>query len=287
MPIKLATCHAFLILTTVLCRAQSTPPPTSAYTPTMTFDVASVKHSKMPTSGSFTVGGGFNPENSGNLTFSNFDIANLLCIAYGVDRNQIVNFHADYRDMYNVTAKLDDENNQKLAKLTSAQVQLEQAHMIQTLLADRFHLRAHWEDRRGETYDLVVAKPGKVSANVIPPTAQELKDFGDHPIPPLYQSGDGVRGYEYIAHAASAADIASMLTMQFGKPVTDKTNLTGKYYFDLKYHNLFPDDRGNDNPNVWPPLDNAIHDQLGLKIIPSHGNVHVLVIDHIEPLTEN
>ena len=88
MPIKLASLCLCMLLAPSLCGAQSTPPPASTYTPTMTFDVASVKHSKMPTSGSFTVGGGFNPENSGNLTFSNFDIANLLCIAYGVDRNQ-------------------------------------------------------------------------------------------------------------------------------------------------------------------------------------------------------
>jgi uncharacterized protein (TIGR03435 family) len=252
----------------------------------MTFDVASVKRSQIDPRG-FMVGGGFNPDNSGNLTLTNFDMANLLSIAYGVERNQIVDLHADFRDMYNVEAKLDDENNQKLAKLTSAQIDLEHQHMLQELLADRFHLKAHWEDRQGETYDLVVAKPGKLNTTAVPPTAEELKDFGDHPVPPLYQSGDGVRGYEYIAHGASAADIASMLTMQFGKPVTDKTGLTGKYYFDLKYHNLFADDRGNDDPNVWPPMDTAIHDQLGLKVVPSHGSVRVLVIDHIEPLTEN
>ena len=163
-----------------------------------------------------------------------------------------VEVHEDRRVILDVEAKLDDANDQKLAKLTSAQIDLEHQHMAQALLADRFHLKAHWEDRRGETYDLVVAKPGKMSSTGPAPTAEELKDFGTHPIPPLYQSGDGVRGYEYIAHGASTADIASMLTMQFGKPVTDKTGLTGKYYFDLKYHNLFADDHGNDDPTSGP-----------------------------------
>ena len=288
---SLTTFCIYLIVAAPICLGQAASPSaiaaTPAYTPTMTFDVASVKHSKLPSSRSFTVGGGFNPNNSGHLTLTNFDMANLLAIAYGVERNQIVDLHADFHDMYNVEAKLDDANDQKLAKLTSAQIDLEHQHMAQALLADRFHLKAHWEDRRGETYDLVVAKPGKMSSTGPAPTAEELKDFGTHPIPPLYQSGDGVRGYEYIAHGASTADIASMLTMQFGKPVTDKTGLTGKYYFDLKYHNLFADDHGNDDPNVWPPMDTAIHDQLGLKVVPSHGSVRVLVIDHIEPLSEN
>jgi uncharacterized protein (TIGR03435 family) len=253
----------------------------------MTFDVASIRQSHPDLNRGMMVGGGFTSDKSGNLVMTNCDMHYLLEVAYSVNYTQIIGLQTDFRDTYNVQAKLDDANDQKLAKLTSTQIDLEHAHMLQTLLADRFHLRAHWEDRRGETYDLVVAKPSKLSAAVIPPTADELKNFGDHPIPPLYQSGNGVRGYEYIAHAASAADIASMLTMQFGKPVNDKTNLTGKYYFDLKYHNLFPDDRGNDDPNVWPPLDTAIHDQLGLKVVPSHGSVRVLVIDHIEPLTEN
>jgi uncharacterized protein (TIGR03435 family) len=290
MPTKLATCCAFLIVTTVVCQAQSTPAPApgaDAYVPTMTFDVASIRQSHPDRSQPMMVGGGFNPSHSGNLTLTNCEMHYLLGVAYHVNFNQIVGLHTDFRDVYNVTAKLDEANNQKLAGLSPAQIDLEQMHMLQALLADRFHLKAHWEDRPGETYDLVVAKPGKLSATVVPPTAEELKDFGEHPIPPLYQGGNGDGNFEYIAHAASSADIAAMLTMQFGKPVNDKTNLTGKYYFDLKYHNLFADDRGNDDPNVWPPMDTALHDQLGLKVVPSHGNVRVLVIDHLEPLTEN
>ncbi len=188
----------------------------------MTFDVASVRQSHPDPNRGMMVGGGFNPDNSGNLTLTNCEMHYLLGVAYGVNFNQIVGLHTDFHDIYNVAAKLDDANNQKLAKLTSAQVHLEQTHMLQELLADRFHLKAHWEDRRGETYDLVVAKVGKLSTTAVPLTAEELKDFGDHPVPPLYQSGDGVRGYEFIAHGASTADIASMLTTQFGKPVTDK-----------------------------------------------------------------
>jgi uncharacterized protein (TIGR03435 family) len=287
MPTKPVTLFLCMLLAPTLARAQSTPPPAPAYTPTMTFDVVSIRQSHPDLNRGMMVGGGFTAANSGNLAMTNCDMHYLLEVAYSVNYSQIIGLQTDFRDTYNVQAKLDEENNQKLAKLTSAQIDLEHAHMLQALLVDRFHLKAHWEDRRGETYDLIVAKPGKLSTTATPPTAEELKDFGDHPVPPLYQSGDGVRGYEYIAHGASSADIASMLTMQFGKPVADKTSLTGKYYFDLKYHNLFADDHGADDPNVWPPMDTAIHDQLGLKVVPSHGSVRVLVIDHIEPLTEN
>lgn len=288
MQSKLAAVCISLIVSAPICPAQSAPstsPAASAYTPTMTFDVASVRQSQIDPRG-FTVGGGFNPANSGDLTLTNFSMQNLLAISYGPERIEGLGREFD-RIFYNVQAKVDDATNQKLASLPPAQLYLEQAHMVQALLADRFHLKAHWETRRGETYDLVVAKPGKLSTTAVPPSAEERKNFGDHPIPTLYQQGNGVRGYEYIAHGASSADIASMLGAQFGRPVADKTGLTGKYYFDLKYHNLFADDHGNDDPNLWPPMDTAIHDQLGLKLVPSHGPVRVLVIDHIESLTEN
>jgi uncharacterized protein (TIGR03435 family) len=96
-----------------------------------------------------------------------------------------------------------------------------------------------------------------------------------------------MRGFEYIAHGATSADIAKMLTGQFGHPVTDKTGLTGKYDFDLKTYQTRASDRKDEETNPWPPLETAIQDQLGLKLVTSHGPVQALVIDHIEMPTEN
>jgi uncharacterized protein (TIGR03435 family) len=292
---RLATLCACLIFAAPMCSGQTASPSvpttsatTSAYVPTLTFDVASVKRSQVDINQGITVGGDFQPADSGNLYLQNFDLDNLFAIAYGVDFYQILGLdEGSDRAYYNIQAKSDDATNQKLARLPKEQLNLEHQHMIQVLLAERFHLKTHWETRRGETYDMVVAKPGKLQSTGAPPTAKELTVFGDHPIPPLYQIGGSTKGFEYIGHGASTADIAAALTGQFGKPVIDKTGLTGKYDFDLKYFQIRSDERTDEETNPWPPLETAIQQQLGLKAVPSHGPTRVLIIDHIEPLSEN
>jgi uncharacterized protein (TIGR03435 family) len=62
-----------------------------------------------------------------------------------------------------------------------------------------------------------------------------------------------------------------MLTGQFGTPVNDLTGLSGKYDFDLKTYQTSDTGRQIDETNPWPPLETAIRDQLGLKLVRSHG----------------
>jgi uncharacterized protein (TIGR03435 family) len=69
--------------------------------------------------------------------------------------------------------------------------------------------------------------------------------------------------------------------------VFDKTGLTGKYDFVLKYKGRWDRDRPADDLDPTPPLDRALQDQLGLKVEPAKGPIKVLVIDHIEKPTEN
>jgi uncharacterized protein (TIGR03435 family) len=74
---------------------------------------------------------------------------------------------------------------------------------------------------------------------------------------------------------------------QFGHPVFDKTGLTGKYDFTLRYHGTRLSDRKADDMDPVQPLDVAIQDQLGLKLKRTKGPVQILVIDHIEKPSEN
>jgi uncharacterized protein (TIGR03435 family) len=254
----------------------------------MVFDVASVRESNPDEQGGFRVGGGFTPHNSSNLKLENNDLRNLVLMAYDVNPDLIEGIPREfYWATFNIEAKADSETDAKLAKLTKEQVRLEQEHMMQGLLAERFKLKAHWEMREGQTYDLVVAKAGRLRSTGAPPSVEELKNFGDRPMPALYQQGNSQYGFHYIAHGATTEEIAKMLAMQFGSPVSDKTGLTGKYDFDLKYYQTKASDRKDDETNPWPPLETAIQDQLGLKLAPTKGQVHVLVIDHVEKPGEN
>jgi uncharacterized protein (TIGR03435 family) len=158
--------------------------------------------------------------------------------------------------------------------------------MIQSMLAERFNLKVHWETRDAQAYDLVVSKPGKLLFTGAPLSAEEKKTWGDNAPPPIYQKNDG-EGFDFIGHGATMGILASMMEGQFGAPVYDKTGLTGKYDFNLKYFQIRNSDRRDDETNPLQPLESAIEDQLGLKLVRSHGPVKFLVIDHAEMPTPN
>jgi len=264
----------------------SSMPANAPYVATMTFDVASVRESKPDPNGWITVRGEFTPH-TGTVRLENNSVLNLVMWAYPVDGHQIEGIpRAMGWSMFNIEAKADPVTDEKLAKLDETQQRLEQRHMMQVLLEERFKLKAHWETRDAPTYDLVLAKGGRLKSTGAPPSAEEIAAWGDR-LPPLHQQGSSMRGFEYIAHGATSADIAKMLTGQFGRPVADKTGLTGKYDFDLKTYQTRSSDRKEDETNPWPPLETAIQDQLGLKLVVSHGPVQTLVIDHIEKPSEN
>jgi uncharacterized protein (TIGR03435 family) len=188
-----------------------------------------------------------------------------------------------------IEAKGDSDADAKLAALTNRQQDAEEQHMLQALLEDRFKLKTHWETREGDTYNLVVAKGGpKLGAQgSIPPSAEEKKRFGDHPVPALDQRGCDQQGCTYFAHGCSMGQLVSMLTVQFGRPVIDKTGLTGRFDFVLKANGRSDRDRPADDLDPTPPMDRALQDELGLKVEPAKGPIKVLVIDHIEKPSVN
>jgi uncharacterized protein (TIGR03435 family) len=245
-----------------------------AYIPTMTFEVASIRQS--PPADSYIVSGSFSPHSS-SFRATNLKVANLLAIAYDVRWDQIQG-SPDWPAMFNVQAKSDSTADQRLAQLTKDQEKMEQQHMLQTLLADRFKLEIHWETRQGPKMQEVKGDP---------PSAGEQKVWGDRPIPPLYQRGDSRVGFDFVAHGCSMNDLAEALAPQFSRPVVDKTGLKGKYDFTLHYHDARLSDRSADDQDPTPPLDMAIQDQLGLKLEPAKGPIQLLVIDHIEKPSEN
>lgn len=253
--------------------------------PTLTFDVASVRESLV--ADSYDVFGGFAPHSS-SLRVTNFDAWNLISMAYAVRRDQISGM-PDWRAMFNIQAKSDSAADERLASLSKDQQELEHQHMMQVLLADRFKLKVHWETREGLAHDLVLSKNGSKmqEAKSEPPSADELKAWGNHPIPALYQRGDSNVGFDFVAHGASMSNITGMLAGQFGHPVVDKTGLTGKYDFTLRYHGTRLSDRKADDMDPIQPLDVAIQDQLGLKLKPTKAPEKFLVIDHIEKPSEN
>ena len=102
------------------------------------------------------------------------------------------------------------------------------------------------------------------------------------------------------AGAAPIANLVSVLSIILGRPVIDKTGLTGFYDFALTWT---PDPAqggaGSVGPGVpggpqplpidpsGPSLFTAIQDQWGLKLDSTKGSLEVLVIDSVSKPTEN
>jgi uncharacterized protein (TIGR03435 family) len=140
----------------------------------------------------------------------------------------------------------------------------EQRQMLQTLLADRFQLKFHRENREGLVYALT--KSNK---------ALKLQDSKNKEEYPWAGIGPGLVGTNI-----SMPQFAKRLAAVFGHPVLDQTGLTGSFDFRFEYH--------SDDPHP-DPISSVITSiqGLGLKLEVSKGPVETIVIDHAEKPAEN
>jgi len=178
-------------------------------------------------------------------------------------------------DYYNVEAKMDEETAAALQKLPQEQQKEIRRSMMQALLVDRFKLKVHKITRELPVYNLVVAKGGTKFKET--PAGKEdnlMVGWGEI-------SGDGIA----IDHG-----ILMNISSDTGRFVVNKTGLTGKYSFSLKWNPL----AGHDVPGEIADqfagrtdIFTAFEKQLGLKFEPGKGPVDVYVIDHVEEPSAN
>jgi uncharacterized protein (TIGR03435 family) len=260
----------------------------ASYVPFMTFDVASVRESK-PDPNGFMVAGGFAGRTS-SLKFTNYSISNILIVAYGLSPHQIRGL-PDWagRSMYNVQAKADEAADERLATLSKEQVTLEQQHMLQVLLAERFLLKAHRATEEGLIYRLQIARGGSKlrATDSMAVSPEELAWLGERKPPAIHQQGDGRLGYEFFGHNCPLETLVETIGSEMGVEVVDKTGLSGNFDFHLRYNGRTPRGPENDDPALWPAMTDALPEQLGLKLESAKGAMPVFVIDHIERSSEN
>lgn len=77
----------------------------------------------------------------------------------------------------------------------------------------------------------------------------------------------------------SMASFVTWLPALLGRPVLDKTGVSGNFELSLKYSTGDSDDA--------PALPTALREQLGLTLRPIEAPTEVLVIDHIERPSAN
>lgn len=190
-------------------------------------------------------------------------------VAYRVmDKTRIVGLPgwATGSQMYAVEGRVSGEDAAAFSKLSRD----DQSRMLQSVLSERFHMKAHTELREMRAYDLVISNAG----------------------PKLKQPGPNERGSSQFRAAtgevkwanAPLTNLKFALSEEVGRPVVDKTGLTGKYDFTLQYA---PATRGAAEESSKPSVFTALQEQLGLKLIPSKESIDVLVIDSIDQPSAN
>jgi len=144
--------------------------------------------------------------------------------------------------------------------------------MMQTLLAERFKLAAHWETRQLPAYALRAA-PGKSKLKSSDPD----KDLPPPPGSIGCPADDPHCHIGFCCGSATMTIVTGMLSRQLGRPVIDKTCLTGSYYFGvLKW-------AGDESVgSSLPSLSTLLHEEFGLELKAEPGPVPILVIDHAE-----
>jgi bla regulator protein BlaR1 len=266
----------------------------SADTEKVTFEVASVKPN--------TSNGG--PQNiqccaGGRLTVTGIPLRQLIRIAYGSAAiqtpGQIVGGPGWIgSDRFDIVAKAEGELRPDAQGRPTRLLA-----MLRALLEERFMVRVHTEMRETQTYALVVSnKDGRLG-----PSIHESKAncYSPQSPPPPGQPPDparlcGIRGGNgYVTGqgatlAMMAANYANYPVV--GRPVTDRTGLTGLYDWRIEFVPAFLNGPNPDSPPIanpaadsGPNLFTALQEQLGLKLQGEKTQVEYVVIDHVEQPT--
>lgn len=182
--------------------------------------------------------------------------------------------------MYAIEGKVDPSVAIELRKLSPIQQNLARAHMLRAMLADRFKLKAHPENREGPVYYLVIAKNRPKLKQATPGETYPKSRFGGDQAGFVVMSQSEPGSTKRLGLGAPMERLTITLSAWLHCPVIDKTGLTGKYDFQLQWTAKEGAETGPEAN--WPSLFTAIQEQLGLKLESGKGPVPVLVIDHVE-----
>lgn len=208
----------------------------------------------------------------GQIELRNHTLKILIFMAYGVGDSS-----------FSGPSWLDSVNVDVVAKLPASAADLSPKDralmtnvMLQRLLAERFNLKVHREEKVISGYALVVAPGGLKMRRVEPPTRGVAASRGSI-------TGESVPIGQIRAAATSAV----------GRPVRDMTGLDGNYEVNLKFT---PEadilagagDASTDPGDRPPSIFTALQEQLGLKLEPRNFPTAIVVVDHVERVpTEN
>ena len=263
------------------------------------FDVVSVKPSgPMGPGMRFGVSGGPGTDNPGTVAWYTASLQTLLATAYQVRSDQIANPEVLGRGAFDIVAKVPSGTTKDRIPA-----------MLRKVLEERFHLATHFESRDGAVWLMSVAKSGlklkTTDENAKPPESRTIGPLQvDKDFYPVVAAGSGATlGFSGSVHltarAVTASKLADLLTPEAGRPVIDKTGLSGVYDVRLSF---VPVPRANSAPPPPPPpsptgavetpsdsqtdrspsIFAVLQKELGLRLDPGRSQIQFVVIDHVD-----
>jgi uncharacterized protein (TIGR03435 family) len=273
----------------------------SAPSQKLAFEVATVKLnvSDDDPKVNFTLGPGDTyAKTGGRFITSNISLLDYIRFAYKLTDGQVQILQAE-APKWIATRRFDIDAKSEMPDPTKNQMRV----MMQTLLAERFELKVRTETRQLPVLALVLAKPGRLGpelrphppedstcSNIVPRT-----DRNPAPAPAIPAVCGGlvtmgvpsapshVRiGGRNVPLALLAAHLGEI--GRFDRPVLDETGLKGTFDLVLEWG---PDSASGatapqDHDDGQTMLQEALQDQLGLKLERQKAPVEVLLIDHVD-----
>jgi uncharacterized protein (TIGR03435 family) len=243
------------------------------------FEVASVKPNASPGRSSMVADPG------GGLRATRTPLRQVIRTAYGVQNDQIVG-GPDW---------LDRDRFDIIARAPSGATLADFPPRMQSLLAERFGLVVHREQRELSVYALVTARDDNRLGPALVPNGCTL-DLAAPPAPGQRRCGEISEGFGRLtATAVPIPVLTQYLSPRLNRVVIDRTGLSGHFDAELRWtpENLPPRAAGIPasqpvlvngeaiDPN-GPSIFTAVQEQLGLRLEATRTPVEVLVIDRVE-----
>ena len=194
------------------------------------------------------------------LTIENATLRYCLTWAYGVRNWQVTGPGWIDRNLYGIAARTENP-------VETAQLKI----MLQSLLAERFHLKLRRETRETRVLALVVPPGG---SKLVPSAAGTPSKRQFDPL-----SNAGIR----VVATNSPLDLAvQLLTLPLWDPVVDRTGLTGTYDFTFERPPRDPE-----NPDGWlGDIGAALQRNMGLKLEPRKEPVEIIAVEQGNPIPD-
>jgi uncharacterized protein (TIGR03435 family) len=228
----------------------------------LAFDVVSIKEN--PRSGT---GGSMRTTPDGGVRAQHVTTVALVAAAYGLNRYEMSGAPDWTRDVYY------DVDARPPAQTSRAQA----FTMVQAMLAERFKLVFHREDRSVDGFALLRGSNDKLGPGLRPSALDCLQARA---ATQKCREG-GITADSMIAYGAPFSSVLNLIIGEVAAPVVDRTGLKGTYDIDLHWSNDLA--AANDLPSIFT----AVSEQLGLKLQPEKTTASIFVIDHIERPSEN